>query len=106
MNVLYMSAAAPLPEETRAIIEKEVGNPIGEGYGLTEAGPITHINPSSFSKITGFMAKVKHSLGIPVPDTECRIVSTDTGEDVPIGESGEIYIRGPQMMKGYWPEPG
>jgi long-chain acyl-CoA synthetase len=106
MNALCMSAAAHLPEEIREAIKKETGNPVAEGYGLTETGPIAHINPSAFSKMTGFMAQEKRSLGIPVPDTECRIVNPETGEDVPFGENGEIIIAGPQVMKGYWPEPG
>jgi long-chain acyl-CoA synthetase len=106
MNVLCMSGAAHLPEEIREAIKKEIGNPVAEGYGLTETSPISHMNPSVFSRITGFMAEEKHSLGLPVPDTECRIVNPETMEDVPIGEPGEIIIRGPQVMKGYWPEPG
>jgi len=106
MNVLCMSAAAPLPEEIREAIKKEMGNPVAEGYGLTEAGPITHINPSGFSSIVGFMAAEKRSLGLPVPDTEAKIIDPATGEEVPIGEDGEIVVRGPQIMKGYWPEPG
>lgn len=106
MNVLCMSAAAPLPEEIREAIKKEIGNPVAEGYGLTESGPISHINPSAFSRITGFMAQERRSLGLPVPDTECRVVDSATGKDVPVGENGEIIIRGPQVMKGYWPESG
>lgn len=106
MNVLCMSAAAPLPEEIREAIKKEIGNPVAEGYGLTEAGPITHINPSGFSSIVGFMAAEKRSLGLPVPDTEAKIVDPATGEEVPIGEDGEIVVRGPQIMKGYWPKVG
>jgi long-chain acyl-CoA synthetase len=105
MNVLFMSAAAPLPEEVRAAIKKEIGNPVAEGYGLTEAGPLSHINPSAFSRIVGFMAEEKHALGVPMPDTECKLVDPD-GNDVPFGEDGEMLIRGPQLMKGYWPNPG
>ncbi|HDM77790.1 MAG TPA: hypothetical protein ENG51_15205 [Deltaproteobacteria bacterium] len=105
MNVLCMSAAAPLPLEVANAIKNEIGNPVAEGYGLTEAGPITHMNPSAFSKITGFMPQVKHSFGVPLPDTECKIVDPE-GREVPIGEEGELMVRGPQIMKGYWPEPG
>jgi long-chain acyl-CoA synthetase len=105
MNVLFMSAAAPLPEEVREAIKKEIGNPVAEGYGLTEAGPLSHINPSAFSRIVGFMAEEKHALGLPMPDTECKLVDAD-GNDVPFGEDGELFIRGPQIMKGYWPDPG
>jgi len=106
MSVLCMSAAAHLPIEIREAIKREIGNPVAEGYGLTETGPIAHINPSAFSKITGFMAQEKYSLGVPVPDTECRVVDPETFEDVPVGEKGEVIVRGPQVMKGYWPEPG
>ncbi|MGD2126814.1 MAG: AMP-binding protein, partial [Desulfobacteraceae bacterium] len=93
MSVLCMSAAAHLPEEIREAIKREIGNPVAEGYGLTETGPIAHMNPSAFSRITGFMAHEKRSLGIPVPDTECRVVNPETGEDVPVGENGEVIIR-------------
>jgi len=80
--------------------------PVSEGYGLTETGPLSHFNISGFSKVTGFMAKEKRGLGIPAPDTECKLVDPATGEEVPFGEDGEIMVRGPQIMKGYWPEPG
>ncbi|MBE9523229.1 MAG: AMP-binding protein [Proteobacteria bacterium] len=106
MNAMLMSAAAPLPREISDAISAETGNPVSEGYGLTETGPLTHLNVSAFSKITGFMLKEKRGLGIPIPDTECKVIDTDTGKDVPFGEPGEILIRGPQVMKGYWPEPG
>jgi long-chain acyl-CoA synthetase len=52
------------------------------------------------------MAEVKRSVGIPVPDTEVKIVDPDTGEELPLGEPGEVWVRGPQVMKGYWPTPG
>ncbi len=106
MNVIPMSAAMPLPLEIAEAIKKEIGTPVSEGYGLTETGPLTHFNISAFSKITGFMPKEKTGLGIPAPDTECKLVDTATGEEVPFGEAGEIVVRGPQIMKGYWPEPG
>jgi len=106
MNVLAMSAAAPLPVEISEAIKKEIGNPVSEGYGLTETGPLTHLNVSAFSKITGFMPKEKRGLGIPIPDTECKLLDPATGKEVPFGEDGEIVMRGPQVMKGYWPNPG
>jgi long-chain acyl-CoA synthetase len=81
--------------------------PITEAYGLTETGPLTHFNLSSFAKITGFMLfEKKGSIGVPVADTEVKVVDSTTGEDVAAGEVGEMYIRGPQVMKGYWPEAG
>jgi long-chain acyl-CoA synthetase len=106
MNAMLMSAAAPLPLEISEAIKAETGNPVSEGYGLTETGPLTHLNVSAFSKITGFMRNEKRGLGIPIPDTECKIVDPATGEEAPFGEPGEIVIRGPQVMKGYWPDPG
>jgi long-chain acyl-CoA synthetase len=80
--------------------------PVSEGYGLTECGPLSHANLSTFSKITGFMARETLGIGLPVPDTEVEIVDPETGEELGARESGEIIIRGPQTMKGYWPTPG
>ena len=105
--IFCYSAAAALPPEIAEKFEKKIGVPLGEGYGLTETGPATHVNLSAFSKITGFMAAVKKgSIGIPIPDTEAKIVNPETREEVPFGEVGELYLRGPQVMKGYWPTPG
>ena len=104
MNILPMSCAAPLPKEISEAIKKEIGNPVSETYGLTETGPLTHMNVSSFSKITGFMPKGKVGLGIPIPDTECKLLDPGTGKKVPFGTEGEVVSRGPQVMKGFWPE--
>jgi long-chain acyl-CoA synthetase len=106
MPIFLYSGAAPLPPEVAENIEKKIGVPMGEGYGLTETSPTTHINLSAFSKVTGYMTNVKRSIGVPIPDTEVKIVNPETGEEVQIGEVGELYIRGPQIMKGYWPNPG
>ncbi len=106
MNAIPMSGAAPLPLEIAEAIKREIGTPVSEGYGLTETSPLTHFNISAFSKITGFMPKEKTGMGIPAPDTECKLVDPATGEEVPFGEAGEIVVRGPQIMKGYWPEAG
>ncbi len=106
LNVMAMCGSAPLPDEVREKIKKEMGNPVGEAYGLTESGPATHADVSGFGRVTGFMAKEKKGIGIPLPDTECKIIDPATGEDVPFGEHGEILVRGPQIMKGYWPEAG
>jgi len=106
LPVLLMSAAAPLPEGVFETIKREIMMPVTEGYGLTECGPLTHANLTTFSKITGFAAKETLGIGLPVPDTEVKIVDLDTGEELGAGESGEIVIRGPQTMKGYWPTPG
>ncbi|NVM56372.1 MAG: AMP-binding protein, partial [Candidatus Helarchaeota archaeon] len=105
MPVFYFSAAAALPSEIADKFEKKTRVPMSEGYGMTESS-VTHINLSGLSKVTGFMAEVKRSVGIPVPDTDVKLVDPDTGEEVPFGENGEIIVRGPQLMKGYWPTPG
>ena len=106
LPVMFMSGAAPLPRETFDAIKRDTMMPVTEGYGLTECGPITHANLSCFSKITGFVAKEKLGIGLPIPDTEVKIVGLESGEELGAGESGEILIRAPQMMKGYWPTPG
>lgn len=106
MNVLLLSGSAPLPSEIAEEVKRKTGMPISEGYGLTETSSFSHINVSAFSKITGFMAQPKTGIGIPAPDTECKLVDPDTGAEVPFGQAGEIVVRGPQVMKGYWPEPG
>jgi long-chain acyl-CoA synthetase len=106
LPVMFMSGAAPLPQGIFEAIKRDIMMPVSEGYGLTECGPLTHANLSTFSKITGFIAKETLGIGLPVPDTEVEIVNPDTGEELGVGESGEIIIRGPQTMKGYWPTPG
>jgi long-chain acyl-CoA synthetase len=106
MNVLLMSGSAPLPIEVSEAIKHKTGMPVSEGYGLTETSPLTHFNLSAFSKITGFMSREKFGIGVPSPDTECRLMDSESGQDVPFGEAGELVVRGPQIMKGYWPDPG
>ena len=106
LPVMLMSGAAPLPKEVFDAIKRDIMMPVTEGYGLTECGPATHANLSCFSKITGFVAKEILGIGVPVPDTEVKIVDTASGEELGAGESGEIVMRGPQTMKGYWPTPG
>jgi long-chain acyl-CoA synthetase len=104
--IFYLSAAAALPPELAEQFDKKTGVPMGEGYGATETTGAVTVNLSGLSKVTGFMAEVKRSVGIPVPDTEVKIVDPDTGEELPLGEPGEVWVRGPQVMKGYWPTPG
>ena len=106
MPVLVMSGTAPLPAEVAQKIEQKIRMPISEGYGLTETGPATHINISAFAKVTRFATSTKPGIGLPIPDTEVIVVDPFSGKEVPFGEVGEIWIRGPQVMKGYWPEPG
>jgi long-chain acyl-CoA synthetase len=105
-NCMLFSGSAPLPGEVAQEIKRKTGMPISEGYGLTESASASHINLTAFSRITGFIAKEKPGIGVPVPDMDCRLVDPDSGEDVPVGSPGEVVIRGPQLMLGYWPEPG
>ncbi|MDE3074259.1 MAG: long-chain fatty acid--CoA ligase [Chloroflexota bacterium] len=89
--------AAPLPEAVKRAFDELAGRELlVEGYGLTEASPLTHANPLHRPK--------GGSIGIPLADTDARIVDDD-GLDVPAGASGELMIRGPQVMKGYWRNP-
>ena len=106
INSMLYSGAAPLPLEVAEAIQGKTGMPISEGYGLTETATASHINLSAFGKITGFMAKTKHGIGVPTPDTECQLLDPQSGEAVPFGEPGEVVLRGPQVMRGYWPEVG
>ena len=106
LNSMFLSGSAPLPMEVSRLVHEKTGVPISEGYGLTETSTVASMNVSAFSKITGFMQKEKFGIGIPTPDTECKLVNTNTGEEVPLGEPGEVVLRGPQIMKGYWPDDG
>jgi len=105
-QIFYYSGAAALPADLAEEFEKKTGVPMGEGYGATETSTVVTINVSALSKVTGFMAETKRGVGIPIPDTEIKIVDPDTGKEVRVGERGELWIRGPQVMKGYWPTPG
>ena len=106
MPVMVMSGTAPLPAEISQRLEEKIKMPVSEGYGLTETGPATHINISAFAKVTRFATSTRPGIGIPVPDTEVKLVAPETSKEVPFGEVGEIWLRGPQIMKGYWPEAG
>lgn len=91
-----LSGASSLPRDVQERFESLTGARISEGYGLTEAGPTTHCNPLHGEHPPG-------SMGLPFPDTEARVVDADTGlEEVPEGETGELIVRGPQVMQGYW----
>jgi long-chain acyl-CoA synthetase len=94
-----ISGSAPLPEIVRQSFEKFTGGHLVEGYGLSEAPTATHCNPILGNKITG-------SIGLPLPDVDCRLVSIDGKErEVPMGSAGELLIKGPQVMPGYYEEP-
>jgi long-chain acyl-CoA synthetase len=94
------SGSAPLPVEVIKEFERRTGAVIVEGFGLTETAPVTHVNPFDKSK------RKVGSIGVPISDTLCRIVDLETGrENVPVGEPGELLIKGPQVMKGYYNRP-
>jgi long-chain acyl-CoA synthetase len=93
-----VSGASALNAEVRKEFEKTGVQRIVEGYGLTEASPVTHVNPNDQRNRPG-------SLGLALPDTEALIVDPDTGHTAPVGEVGELLIRGPQLMKGYFNNP-
>jgi len=105
-NIFYYSAAAALPADLAIEFEKKSGVPMGEGYGATETSGGATVNISAFSKVTGFIKEVKRGVGVPLPDTEIKIIHTETKEELSIGERGELWVRGPQIMKGYWPTAG
>lgn len=90
-----ISGAAPLPVEVQEAFEKLTRGRLVEGYGLTEAGPVTHANPLNGLRKIG-------SIGIPFPSTEAKIVDVATGEDLGPHQTGELVVRGPQVMMGYW----
>lgn len=93
-----VSGAASLPREVQEKFETLSGGKLIEGYGLTEASPVTHCNPLRGLRKNG-------TIGIPLPDTDARIVGPDGLEPLPVGELGELAIKGPQVMAGYWGKP-
>ncbi len=94
-----LSGSAPLTVEITKKFEELTGGRLIEGYGLSEASPVTHANPLVGNRKIG-------AIGLPVPNTDMRIVSLeDPTKDLGIEESGELAVRGPQVMKGYWNQP-
>ncbi|MDY7033782.1 MAG: long-chain fatty acid--CoA ligase, partial [Thermodesulfobacteriota bacterium] len=98
-----VSGAAPLPMEVQQKFGEITGGRLVEGYGLTEASPVTHANPIYGTRKNG-------SIGIPMPDVDCAIVALEPDEKghyplMPVGEEGEMVVKGPQVMKGYWNRP-
>jgi long-chain acyl-CoA synthetase len=94
-----ISGAGPLMREVQERFEQLTKARIVEGYGLSEASPVTHCNPVFGRRKLG-------SIGLPFPDMEAKIVDIETGEkEMPVGESGELVVKGPQVMKGYWNKP-
>lgn len=110
MGSIPFSGSAALPPEVSKTYEKKADILVSEGYGLSETSPVTHSNFVTILKGVGVSIDLPlkiGSIGIPVPETDVRIVDLETGtQDLPVGEPGEMIIRGPQVMKGYWPTPG
>ncbi len=94
-----VSGSAPLPVEIMNRFEQLTGSVILEGYGLTESSPVTHVNPVQSKRKAG-------SIGIAIPSTDARIMDLETGtKEQQVGQPGELVIKGPQVMKGYWNMP-
>nr|WP_281423154.1 long-chain fatty acid--CoA ligase [Paenibacillus oenotherae] len=93
-----VSGAAPLPLDVQERFEAVTRGRLVEGYGLTEASPVTHANPIWAARRIG-------TIGLPLPGTDARIVDPVTGETLPAGMMGELAISGPQVMRGYWNRP-
>ncbi len=94
-----ISGSAPLPVEVQESFEKLTRGRLVEGYGLTEAGPVTHANPLHGLRKIG-------TIGVPLPSTEAKVVFlTDPEQEISDGQIGELAVRGPQVMQGYWNNP-
>jgi long-chain acyl-CoA synthetase len=94
-----VSAAAPFPKESQEIFESVIGEgKIIELYGMTETSPLTCGNPSKGKKQLG-------SIGLPFPNTDFKLVEPDSGQEVPLGQAGEICVKGPMVTKGYYNKP-
>ncbi len=97
--VACLSGAGPLHLEVQKKFEELTGGRVSEGYGLTEASPVTHCNPIFGKRKIG-------CIGVPFPGTDCKIVDLETGKKtLGAGEVGEIIVKGPQVMQGYWNHP-
>ncbi len=94
-----ISGAAPLAPDVQFRFEEITGGRVVEGYGLTEASPVTHCNPVRGERRNG-------TIGLPFPSTDARVMDMKTGAvEMPGGEVGELWVRGPQVMSGYWQRP-
>jgi PAS domain S-box-containing protein len=92
-----VSSAAPLPESMAQLCTQRIGRPVRQAYGMTEASPSTHLTPRGNPRAA--------PVGLPLPNTEFRIVDVDQQHDVAVDEIGEVWIRGPQLMRGYLNNP-
>ena len=94
-----ISGSGPLHPSVQERFESLTGARLVEGYGLTEASPVTHANPIG----QPVEQRRTRSIGVPFPDTDARIMDAETGQrELPVGEIGELVVRGPQVMRGYW----
>jgi len=94
-----ISAAAPFPKESQAELESIIGEgKLLELYGMTETSPVSTMNPSKGKKKLG-------TVGMPILNVECRLTDPGSGEEVPVGEPGEICVKGPLVMQGYYNKP-
>ena len=93
-----ISGAAPLPMDVQTRFGEITGGRLVEGYGLTEAAPVSHCNPIYGQRKAG-------SIGLPFPDVEAKIMDYERLVEKPQGEDGELWLRGPQVMQGYWGRP-
>jgi acyl-CoA synthetase (AMP-forming)/AMP-acid ligase II len=93
------SGAAPLGEELTRACMKRIGCNVRQGYGMTETSPVTHSSPAPPHDVKF------GSVGVPAPNTECKIIDLDTGAPLGPNERGEVCVRGPQIMKGYLNNP-
>jgi acyl-CoA synthetase (AMP-forming)/AMP-acid ligase II len=106
-----MSGAAPLDAELALAVQKrlrhgaDTGVTVAQGYGMTELSPVSHTTPDPGALPAGVSDVPKGSVGFAIPNTECRLIDPATGADAAEGESGELWVRGPQVMKGYLNNP-
>ena len=94
-----ISGASALPAKVREDWEALTHGKLVEGYGLSEAAPVTHCNPLNGDIREG-------SIGLPLPNIDAAILDEKTGEPLPVGEAGEIVVKGPNIMQGFWNQPG
>jgi long-chain acyl-CoA synthetase len=92
---ICVSGGAPLSSSLKQQFEAQTGSTLVEGYGLSEASPLTHCNPL-------FSHQKKDSIGLPCPNTQARIVHLRTGKVLPQNSVGELEVKGPQVMRSYW----
>ncbi len=93
------SGSATLATEINRKWEQVLGFKVGQGFGLTETSPVTHAQPKWLPET------IPESIGVPIVDTDAKIVDPETFEELPLGEIGELFLKGPQVMKGYWKDP-